>query len=192
MKDIIATHIKTHIDTAQKLEDEILSIEEVARVSIEALQNGNKILIAGNGGSVADAHHFAAELVGRFKKERRALPALSLDANPSAVTAIANDYSFGHVFARQVEALARSGDVFFGISTSGNSENILEALKTAKLLGCKVVGLTGATGGKMKEVCDFTIQIPSEETSRIQEMHTLVIHALSDLIEEALSGKENG
>ena len=192
MKEVIISHIQAHIDVVQKLMDEMLSIEEVARVSIDALQNGKKILVAGNGGSVADAHHFVAELVGRFKKERRALPALSLDANPSTVTAIANDYSFGQVFARQLEAIAAPGDVFFGISTSGNSENIVEALKTAKQVGCRVVGLTGATGGKMGELCDFMIRIPSEDTARIQEMHALVIHTLSDLIEDALSSKEHG
>ena len=192
MKEVIISHIQAHIDVVQKLMDEMLSIEEVARVSIDALQNGKKILVAGNGGSVADAHHFVAELVGRFKKERRALPALSLDANPSTVTAIANDYSFGQVFARQLEAIAAPGDVFFGISTSGNSENIVEALKTAKQVGCRVVGLTGATGGKMGELCDFMIRIPSEDTARIQEMHALVIHTLADLIEDALSSKEHG
>ena len=192
MKEVIISHIQAHIDVVQKLMDEMLSIEEVARVSIDALQNGKKILVAGNGGSAADAHHFVAELVGRFKKERRALPALSLDANPSTVTAIANDYSFGQVFARQLEAIAAPGDVFFGISTSGNSENIVEALKTAKQVGCRVVGLTGATGGKMGELCDFMIRIPSEDTARIQEMHALVIHTLSDLIEDALSSKEHG
>lgn len=186
MKEIIKNHINTHIEIAQKFSSEMPDIEGVALVSIEALRNGNKLLIAGNGGSVADAQHFAAELIGRFKKERKALPALALDANPSAVTAISNDYSFEQVFARQIEALARPGDVFFGISTSGNSKNIIEAAKTAKKFGCKVVGLTGETGGAMKEVCDFLINIPSQETPRIQEMHTLVIHTLSDAIEDAL------
>ena len=186
MKEIIRNHIDTHIETSRKFSEETPDIEGVATLAIEALRQGNKILIAGNGGSVADAHHFAAELVGRFKKERRALPALALDANPSAVTAISNDYSFGHVFARQIEAIANPGDVFFGISTSGNSENILEAIKAARSSGCKVVGLTGKTGGKMGGLCDFLINIPSEDTPRIQEMHTLVIHTLADLIEGAL------
>lgn len=190
MKDVIKSHIETHIEIVRKFAEEMPDIEGVALLSIEALRKGNKILIAGNGGSVADAHHFAAELVGRFRKERRALPALALDANPSAVTAIANDYSFGHVFARQLEAIAKTGDVFFGISTSGNSENILEAIQAAKAAGCKVVGLTGKTGGKMAGLCDLLINIPSEETPRIQEMHALVIHTLSDLIERAFS--QNG
>ena len=187
MKDIIQQHIQGHIDLAQKFSAETPDLESVATLTIEALRKGNKLLVAGNGGSVADAHHFAAELTGRFKKERKALPALALDANPSAVTAIANDYAFAKVYARQIEALAKPGDVFFGISTSGNSENILEAAKTARGAGCKVVGLTGKTGGKMAGLCDFLINIPSEDTPRIQEMHTLVIHTLSDLIENAFS-----
>ncbi|HEX9722247.1 MAG TPA: D-sedoheptulose 7-phosphate isomerase [Candidatus Paceibacterota bacterium] len=187
MQNIIQNHIQSHLDIARKFEAETPDIESAARLIIGALQAGNKLLVAGNGGSVADAHHFAAELVGRFKKERRALPAISLDANPSAVTAISNDYAFEKVFARQLEAFAKPGDVFFGISTSGNSANIIEAIKSAKAMGCKTIGLTGQTGGKMMEVCDFVINIPSEETPRVQEMHTLVIHTLSDLIEDAVS-----
>lgn len=187
MKETIKSHIQTHIDIARKFSEETPDLEGAAVLIIEALRAGNKLLVAGNGGSVADAHHFAAELMGRFKRERRALPALALDANPSAVTAIANDYAFGQVFARQIEAIAKKGDVFFGISTSGNSENILEGAKAAKTAGCKVVGLTGKTGGKLVQLCDLLINIPSEDTPRIQEMHTLVIHTLSDLIEDALS-----
>jgi D-sedoheptulose 7-phosphate isomerase len=187
MKDVINSHIQNHIEVVRQLADETPDLEGVAVVCIEALRNGNKLLAAGNGGSVADAHHFAAELTGRFKKERKALPALALDANPSAVTAIGNDYSFAKVYSRQIEALAQKGDVFFGISTSGNSENIIEALKAAKISGCKTIGLTGKTGGNMVELCDFLINIPSEDTPRIQEMHSLIIHTLSDLIEDALS-----
>jgi D-sedoheptulose 7-phosphate isomerase len=186
MKDVITNHIQSHIEVVRQLADETPDLESVAVVCIEALRRGNKILIAGNGGSVADAHHFAAELTGRFKRERKALPALALDANPSAVTAIGNDYSFAKVYARQIEALAKPGDVFFGISTSGTSENILEAIQAARNAGCRVIGLTGKSGGKMAESCDFLINIPSDDTPRIQEMHTLVIHALSDLVEDAL------
>lgn len=186
MKEVIKSHIQTHIEVVQKLAAETPDLEGVAALCIAAFSNGNKLLVAGNGGSVADAHHFAAELTGRFKKERRALPALTLDANPSAVTAIANDYAFEKVYARQIEALAKPDDVFFGISTSGNSENILEAVKAARIARCKVVGLTGKTGGKMAGLCDFLINIPSEDTPRIQEMHALVIHTLSDLIESEM------
>ena len=187
MQDIIRNHIDTHLEIARKFAEETPDMEGAAKLIIEAFQRGDKLLVAGNGGSVADAHHFAAELVGRFKKERRALPALSLDANPSAVTAISNDYAFDQVFARQVEAFAKPGDVFFGISTSGNSGNILEGVKSAKAIGCKTIGLTGQTGGKMAGLCDFLINIPSQDTPRIQEMHALVIHTLSDLIEDAFS-----
>lgn len=186
-KEIIKNHIEAHIKTVHNLLQDLPDIEDVAKVSIEVLRRDNKLLIAGNGGSAADAHHFAAELVGRFKKERRALPAIALGANPSIVTAISNDYSFEQVFARQIEALARPGDVFFGISTSGNSQNILTAIKIARERGCKVVGLTGEAGGKMKGLCDFLINIPSEDTPRIQETHGLVLHILADLIEDALS-----
>lgn len=186
MKEIIKNHIETHIEVVQKLAAETPDLEGVAALCIAALGNGNKLLVAGNGGSVADAHHFAAELTGRFKKERKALAALALDANPSAVTAIANDYAFAKVYSRQIEALGKEGDVFFGISTSGNSENILEAIQAAKTAGCKIVGLTGQSGGKMAGLCDFLINIPSEDTPRIQEMHALVIHTLSDLIESEM------
>ena len=187
MKEIIQSHIEGHIELAHKFKEEMPDMESAATMVIEAFRAGNKLLVAGNGGSVADAHHFVAELIGRFKKERKALPALALDANPSAVTAISNDYSFDRVFARQIDAFARPGDVFFGISTSGNSANIVEAIKAAKAIGCKVVGLTGKTGGKMAGLCDLLINIPSEDTPRIQEMHALVIHTLSDLIERAFS-----
>lgn len=187
MKKIIQGYVQNHIEIAQGLLVDLPDIEGVAKVVVEALKGGNKLLVAGNGGSAADAHHFAAELVGRYKKERKALPAVSLDANPSAVTAISNDYAFEQVFARQIEALAKPGDVFFGISTSGNSKNILEAIKSARNHGCKVVGLTGKTGGEMAKVCDFLINIPAEDTPRVQEMHILVIHILSALIEDELS-----
>jgi D-sedoheptulose 7-phosphate isomerase len=190
MKEIINSHIESHIEVANKLANEMPDLEGVVAVCVEALRNKKKLLVAGNGGSVADAHHFAAELMGRFKKERGALPVLALDANPSAVTAIANDYSFGHVFARQIEAFARPGDVFFGISTSGKSENIIKGIEAAKIAGCKVVGLTGETGGDMAGMCDFLINIPSQDTPRIQEMHALVIHTLSELIENALFSSE--
>lgn len=190
-KEIVKNHIRTHIEMARNLLEDLPDIEGVAALCAEALRKGNKLMVAGNGGSVADAHHFAAELVGRFKKERKALPAIALDVNPSVVTAISNDYAFDQVFARQVEALAKPGDVFFGISTSGNSKNILEAARMARNYGCKVVGLTGKTGGKMAKLCYFLINIPSEDTPRIQEMHSLVIHTLSDLIENSLYDVEN-
>lgn len=159
-------------------------VKKAAENIINSFQKGGKLLIAGNGGSAADAQHFAAELVGKFKKERKALPAIALCTNTSILTAIANDYSFDKVFSRQVEALAKKGDVFFGISTSGNSLNIIEALKTAKRMNCFTIGLTGKTGGNMGKICDILINVDSEETPRIQETHILIIHILCELIEK--------
>lgn len=164
-------------------------IEKAGEIIINSLQTNGKLLIAGNGGSASDAQHFASELVGKFKKERKALPAIALTADTSTLTAIANDYSFERVFSRQIEALAKRGDVFFGISTSGNSRNVIEALKTAKKADCQIIGLTGRTGGEIKNYCDVLINVDSENTARIQEAHILVIHILCKLIEESLSNK---
>jgi len=160
-----------------------LLIKKVAEIINETFEKGGKLLIAGNGGSAADSQHFAAELVGRFKKERQALPAIALTTNSSILTALANDYSFDRVFSRQVEALAKKGDVFFAISTSGNSANIIEALKTAKSKECFTVGLTGKTGNQMSEFSDILIRTDSEDTPRIQEAHILIIHTICEIIE---------
>ena len=160
-------------------------IEKSADVIVDSFKKGGKLLIAGNGGSAADSQHFAAELVGRFKKERRALPAIALTANTSILTAIANDYSFDKVFSRQIEALAKNGDVFFAISTSGNSANIVEGIRAAKKIGCLVIGLTGKAGGKMKDICDILIDVDSDDTPRIQENHILIIHSICEIIENS-------
>ena len=149
----------------------------------EALEAGNKILLCGNGGSAADAQHIAAELTGRYKVERRGLPAIALTTDTSALTAIANDYGYEQVFARQIEALARSGDVIIGISTSGNSPNVVYALERAKEIGCKAIGLSGKGGGEMNNVCDLNIIVPSDDTARIQEMHILIGHILCQLVD---------
>lgn len=151
-----------------------------------ALKNHGKILICGNGGSAADAQHFAAELTGRYKMERRALGAIALSTDTSALTAIGNDYGFDYVFSRQVEALAQKGDVLFGISTSGNSQNVILAMQKARELGCKIIMLSGRDGGKMKDLSDVKIIIPSFDTPRIQEMHIFVIHSLCEMIEKNL------
>lgn len=158
-------------------------IKKSAKVIIDSFQKGGKLLIAGNGGSAADGQHFAAELVGKFKKERKALPAIALTVNTSTLTAIGNDYSFDKIFSRQIDALAKKGDVFFAISTSGNSANIIEAINKAKEIGCYVIGLTGRTGGKIKDVCDILITVNSEDTPRIQEKHIFIIHSISEIIE---------
>lgn len=162
------------------------SVKKAAEVIIDSFQKGGKLLIAGNGGSAADAQHFAAELVGKFKKERKALPAIALTTNSSILTAVANDYSFRKVFSRQVEALAKKGDVFFGISTSGNSLNVIEALEVAKRMNCFTVGLTGKTGGNMAKICDILINVDSEETPRIQEAHILAIHIICEIVEKSI------
>ena len=164
-------------------------VSGVARVSdilIEALKKGNKPLLFGNGGSAADAQHIAAEFVGRFAFDRPALPALALSVNTSCVTAIGNDYGFDVVFARQIEALGRAGDVAIGISTSGNSPNVLQGVATAKKMGLHTVALTGATGGKLKSAVDHCICAPSNETPRIQECHILIGHMISELVEQTI------
>lgn len=161
------------------------NIEQAAKAILKSFKAGRKLLICGNGGSAVDSNHFAAELVCKYKRERRALPAIVLTANTSILTAVGNDYGFEHVFSRQVEALGRRGDVLFAISTSGNSRNVIEALKQAQKQGLYTIGLSGATGGKMKNFCDLTLCVPSKETPRIQESHILIIHIICDLIERA-------
>jgi D-sedoheptulose 7-phosphate isomerase len=169
--------------------EEILNaVENISKTIISAYDKGGKVFIAGNGGSAADAQHIAAELVSRFYKERKALAAESLTVNTSNLTAIANDYDFSVVFSRQLEANAREGDVFWGISTSGNSKNILTAINTAKNIGMKIIGFTGGDGGKMGEpgMCGHLIKIPSKDTPRIQENHILIAHIICELVENSL------
>jgi D-sedoheptulose 7-phosphate isomerase len=166
--------------------DVLLAIAKTSEILIDALQKGNKALLFGNGGSAADAQHIAAELVGRFAFDRPALPALALSVNTSCVTAIGNDFGFEQVFSRQLEALGRPGDVAIGISTSGNSANVLHALTTAKKIGLHTVSLTGRTGGRLRSVADHCICTPSTETPRIQECHILIGHIISELVERQI------
>ena len=168
----------------------IATVAEVSEILVETFQQGNKLLLCGNGGSAADAQHIAAEFVGRFAFDRPALPALALSVNTSCVTAIGNDYGFDCVFARQIEGLARRGDVCIGISTSGNSENVLRGMATARKLNLHTVGLTGAGGGKLKNAVEHCICAPSNETPRIQECHILIGHIISELVEKALFHEE--
>jgi len=151
-----------------------------------ALGDGKKLLVMGNGGSAADAQHFAAEIIGRFKLERRALPAVALTTDTSVLTAIGNDYGFDAVFSRQVEGLGAPGDVVVGISTSGNSANVLAALAKARELGCRTIALLGRDGGTIKTVADISIIVPSSDTPRIQEGHITIIHIVCDLLEKRL------
>jgi len=164
----------------------ISTVAKVSVVLVDCIQRGNKILLFGNGGSAADAQHIAAEFVGRFAFNRRALAALALSVNTSCLTAIGNDYGFELVFSRQLEALGRPGDVAIGISTSGNSTNILEAASVAKELGLQTIGLTGNGGGKLKHLVDYCVIVPSNDTPRIQECHILVGHILSELVEQTI------
>lgn len=152
----------------------------------KSLQSGNKVLIAGNGGSAADAQHFAAELVGRFMKERKGFSAIALTTDTSILTSVANDYSYEHVFSRQVEALGKKGDVFIGFSTSGNSESILNAVTSARKVGMEAIGFLGKDGGKMASLCDEVILVPSDVTARIQEIHEIIIHLICEEIENKL------
>lgn len=166
-----------------KSENYFRAVEQAGSRISAAIKSGHKILIAGNGGSAADAQHFAGEIVGRFLKERAALPAVSLCVDPSVVTSICNDYGYEQLFARQVQGIGNEGDVFIGISTSGYSENILYAMKEAREKGICVIGLLGKDGGKAKELCDIALVIPSDNTARIQEMHTFTVHILCEMTE---------
>ena len=169
---------------------QIKGLEEIASLLAKALSAGRKILLCGNGGSAADCQHIAAEFIGRFKRERQSLPALALTTDTSILTAIGNDYAYDKIFSRQVEGLGEKGDVLIAISTSGNSKNVLEAVKTAKTKGLVTIGFTGAKGGMLREIADRCFQAQSNETSHIQEVHITALHALSEVAEDlVLSSK---
>ena len=180
-------HIKVSVETIKSAEK---TIETAANLCIESLKKGNKILLFGNGGSAADAQHIAAELVGRYKTERKGLSAIALTTDTSAITAIANDYGYLHVFDRQVEALANEGDVVIGISTGGGSANVISALRLANDLGCKTIGFSGRDGGEFNTLCDVNLIAIAEDTPRIQEMHILIGHTLCHLIELEFSSSK--
>jgi len=165
-------------------------ITQGVQMLLETFKEGKKVLVLGNGGSAADAQHLAAELVGRFKMERPALPCLALTTDTSIITALANDYGYEDVFARQVEAWANPGDLVIGISTSGNSPNVLEALRASRAKGAKTLALTGKNGGEMSDLADLSLVVPSQDTPRIQEGHLTLIHILCDLLEKKLFGEK--
>ena len=181
IQEIINKSIETKKNFSQKMLNDILLS---ANKCVSCIKNKGKILICGNGGSAADSQHFAAELISKFKLERKALPAIALTTNTSIITAISNDYEFKNIFSRQIKALGQKNDILFAISTSGNSENILEAVKQAKKQHIFTIGLTGEPGGKMKTLCDISLQVPSKNTPRIQESHILIIHIICELIEK--------
>lgn len=188
MKSIIENECTKISDGFLALRTMAADIEKAVEIWIEAVRSGGKILFCGNGGSAADAQHLAAELTGRYEMERRAIAAIALTTDTSALTAISNDYSFQEVFARQVEALAKPGDVLVAISTSGNSANILAAARKAKSMGVRTIGLTGRGGGALVELCDLTLGVPADRANHIQEMHIAVGHMLCGLLEKALYG----
>ncbi len=165
--------------------DFLFELERIGNYMIACLRGGRKILIAGNGGSAADAQHFAAELAGQFVHRRKGLPVIALTANSSITTAIGNDFGYEHIFSRQTEALGNQGDIFVGISTSGNSLNLVNAMDIAKKNGLVTVGLLGKNGGKMKNLCDLALIVPSHNTQHIQEAHITIIHELCSLIDNA-------
>jgi D-sedoheptulose 7-phosphate isomerase len=188
MQQQIKNIIQASIDTKQNLlSDAVLisEIEQVAQLVANAFKNGNKVLFCGNGGSAADAQHLAAEFSGRFYTDRTPLPSEALHVNTSYITAVANDYGFEYVYSRIVKGLGKSGDILVGLSTSGNSVNILNAIIQAKEIGMITVGLSGK-GGKMSDLCDHIIRIPSTDTPRIQEAHIMVGHIICQLVEEQL------
>jgi D-sedoheptulose 7-phosphate isomerase len=191
MNDKIKSLISASIDVKKLvLADEKLlqAIETSVNVITKAFQNGNKVLFCGNGGSAADAQHLSAEFSGRFYKDRKALPSEALHCNTSYLTAVANDYSYDVIYSRIVEGTCLEGDVLVGLSTSGNSKNILNAFAAAKELKTITIGFTGASGGKMKDACDYLINVPSSDTPRIQESHILIGHIICELVEAKIFG----
>jgi D-sedoheptulose 7-phosphate isomerase len=185
--NILRSNIERSVQVHSRLLDACLpAMTAAANVLVAAYRAGHKALFFGNGGSAADAQHLAAEFVGRYLRERSPLPAVALSENTSAMTAISNDYGYDHIFSRQLQALAVPGDVAVAISTSGNSPNVVAAILSARKIGLHTVGLTGESGGKMRELVDTLIAVPSNETPRIQECHILVGHALCDAVEQTL------
>ena len=186
MKNTIKNEFISHLETIQKVIESMEEpLEEASLLAINTLKNGNKILLMGNGGSAADAQHIAAELTGRYKTERKGLAGIALTTDTSALTAIGNDYGYDRVFDRQVESLAQKGDLLIGISTSGNSKNIINAFKIGREIGCKTLGFSGRDGGLMNDYCNINLIVPSNDTPRIQEMHILFGHTICQLIDDA-------
>ena len=186
MQSIIKNEFNEHIKTSKKtMEACINDVEIAANICINSLKNGNKILIFGNGGSAADAQHIAAEIIGRYKTDRKGLAAIALTTDSSVLTAISNDFGYSEIFTRQVEALARPGDTLIGISTGGSSQNVVNTLKIAQNMQCKAIGLSGKDGGEFNTICDVNIVAKAKDTARIQEMHILIGHTICHLIDQA-------
>lgn len=183
-RGLIENGLEQHLEVFQNLlSTQIDPIENCGKIIVESIKRGNKVLLCGNGGSAGDAQHIATELVGRFEKERKGIPAIALTVDTSALTAIGNDYGFERIFSRQVESLANKGDVLIGISTSGNSLNVISAVMEARQIGCQTIGLTGGKGKKLASLCDNAVLVPSERTSRIQEAHITIGHLWCEMVD---------
>jgi len=192
MKNYIKDQIKKSFETKQAIyqNEELLNkIVEVCKLCVELYKGKNKTILAGNGGSAADAQHIAAELVGRYGFDRPSIPSLALTTDTSCLTAIGNDYGYDKIFSRQLEGMGQSGDIFIGISTSGNSKNIINAFEVAKEKGIKTIALVGRDGGEMAKIADIALVVPSDSTPRIQESHILIGHIICDIIEKEIFGK---
>ncbi len=184
----INTEIEEHIKVIKELE--VDKVEKTVQAVVDCYKNNGKVVLFGNGGSAADAQHIAGELVGKFKLERKSLPAIALTTNTSIISAIGNDYGFERIFERQIESMVDSKDVVVGISTSGNSENVIKGILKAKEKGAKVIAFTGSSGGKMKDIVDILLNIPSDNTPRIQESHITIGHIICGLVEKELFENE--
>ena len=186
MNDKIIKHIDSSIETKEKLKQDLSSIKKAANLMTHCMRKGGKIILLGNGGSAADAQHIAAEFVGRFILKRKGLPAMALTTNTSILTAIGNDFGFEKVFVRQIEAYGKKGDIVIAISTSGNSPNVIEAVKVAKKNNLITIGMTGESGGNLSPLTDITIKVPSKNTQHIQESHIMIGHILTSVVESNL------
>ena len=190
MSEVAGSQIAEHVAVAQQLAGLAGEVREVGELLCAAFARGGFIYTLGNGGSAADAQHLTGELIGRYRRERRPLPAVTLSTDPTVTTCIANDYSYADVFARQVSALARPGDVVIGFTTSGKSASVVSAFAAARRAGATTVLFGGASGGPARELADRALLVPSAETPRIQEMHTLMLHAISELVDRWAAGEE--
>ncbi|MCI8362392.1 MAG: D-sedoheptulose 7-phosphate isomerase [Clostridia bacterium] len=191
MNKIIENVIEEQIENLKKLKESNYSkkIVDISKTIVECLKSGNKILIAGNGGSASDAQHFAGEIVGRFLLERRGLACVCLNTDTSVMTCIANDYSYDDIFSRQIEAIGKKGDIFIGISTSGNSKNVIKAVEKSKKMGITTIGFLGKDGGKLKNIVDDALIIPYKSTARVQEHHIMSIHLICEIVEKEMVGE---
>jgi len=191
MSDLFASGLEDHARLVEHLRTQLDLLRQMSGVIVDALKTDHRVYLLGNGGSAADAQHIAAELLGRFKRERQALPAIALTTDSSSLLAISNDYGFSHVFTRQVEGLVRAGDVVWALSTSGNSPNVVEAVQAARLLKAMVIGFTGR-GGKLKPLCDLCLCVDHTASARIQEIHQIAYHLICDKVERHFAAGDTG